>query len=239
MCGRVTLTVPAIEAVAEALGAELDPTDAAAYEPRANVAPSERHWMLRRSNAGRRRLERAAWGFTVPAATATQRLMFNARSETAERLGLFRDAWQRRRCVVPTDGFYEWSGPRGDRRPTWFRAPDEGLLLMAGLFDERADGTRFTILTTRSSGLVAPLHDRMPVVLRPDQVEAWLEAPDPALMEPAPPEALVARPASPSVNSTRPRRTAADPSGRSDQASRSEARPATGRAKQLSLFGDG
>jgi putative SOS response-associated peptidase YedK len=245
MCGRVTLTVPAIEAVAEVLGAEVDPAQAAAYAPSTNVAPSEMHWMLRRSN-DRRRLERAAWGFTLP---EQKRLFFNARGETAARIGLFRAAWERRRCVIPTDGFYEWSGPPGDRRPTWFRAPDEGLLWMAGLFDERDGTPRFTILTTQSSGLVAALHDRMPVLLRPDQVDTWLDTPDEALVRPAPLDALIARPASPSVNGTRRAAKAKQPDAMAVDSPAAnaviEARPSAkpsiatsgGRAaRQLSLF---
>jgi putative SOS response-associated peptidase YedK len=85
--------------------------------------------------------------------------------------------------VIPTDGFYEWTGSKGHRRPIWFHARDGGLVLLAGLFQEPIDGEPakkaksrrlFTILTTKPNRVIEPIHDRMPLVVPRDEVDAWL-----------------------------------------------------------------
>jgi putative SOS response-associated peptidase YedK len=96
--------------------------------------------------------------------------------ETAGRLPSFRDAFRVRRCIVPADGFYEWHEEEGRRLPNWYHHADDSLLLMAGLFTS-ALRPAFTILTMPANDVVAPAHDRMPVVLPPDAARAWLDDP--------------------------------------------------------------
>lgn len=106
--------------------------------------------------------------------------LINARSETAHRKPAFREAFRGGRCLVPADGFFEWKKTPHGRLPVWVHAEGEGLLTLAGLSDrwESPEGEvleSFTILTTDASDLLRPVHDRMPVVLRPEARAAWLD----------------------------------------------------------------
>jgi putative SOS response-associated peptidase YedK len=196
MCGRFTLTVADVAELARELSAELDRLRAGDYRPRYNVAPLDRHWVVR-LEAGRRLLLPARFGFT----SAGRPPLINARAETAARLPTFRRAFQEGRCLVPTDGFYEWTGPAGGRRPIWFWPSAGGLLLLAGLCREQGGELSFVILTTAASAEVAPVHDRMPAVLSVASAAAWLERADTSLLAPAPAGWLRSRAVSPRVNS--------------------------------------
>ena len=188
MCGRVTLTMPDVQEVARLLEARISPADAASYRPRWNAAPTDRHWVVEPSPQGRL-LVPAVWGFANGA--------INARRETAGRL--FKKSFAQGRVVVPADGFYEWTGPRNARRPVWFRPRDGGLLYLAGLAETLPDGRLgFVVLTTEAAGEVARVHDRMPVLLPRENVQAWLERPDSGLLVPS--DVLVGKEVSPRVN---------------------------------------
>ncbi|WP_441290471.1 SOS response-associated peptidase [Sorangium sp. KYC3313] len=226
MCARFTLAVPDFATLLAMLepssGAgrtarsiAADPEMAARFRPRFNIAPATVHPVLR-ARDGRRALVAATWGFVARFARggAGPSLLANARAESARAKPTFREAFAARRCVVPADGFYEWTGPKGARRPTWFHPAEGGLLRLAGLYQPAKDpGTgepdvRFTILTTEANADVAPIHDRMPVLLGPGDVDLWLgldEGADAdraeALLRPAPRGALAARAVSPRVNS--------------------------------------
>ena len=216
MCGRFTLTETDFDALAEALGVTAAPNAeewaarAALYRPRYNVAPTEQHWLVR-VKEGERELVPASWGlinsWAKDASGAFRQI--NARSETAKSRPAFRDAFQRRRCVVPADGFFEWVGPKNARRPVWFHAADGGLLRLAGLYeswrDPKTDALRrtFTVLTTAANDVVAMAHDRMPVILAANDVGPWLHGGGEELLHPAPSEWLVATPVSPRVNSVK------------------------------------
>ena len=181
MCGRFTLTKRDLVEVATELEASFAPEDAAAYRPRYNAAPTDHHFLLRFDD-GNRRLRAAVWGLISPKHT----LVINARAETVMSRPMFREAFYQRRCVIPADGFFEWQGTAKQRRPVWFHAPDGQVLPLAGVYDEEPDGTlRFTIVTTDANDVVAPVHDRMPVVLPKDAVSAWLAAPHRELLVPA------------------------------------------------------
>jgi putative SOS response-associated peptidase YedK len=192
-----------LSAVADELGAALDDAYLAAPpKPRFNVAPSDRHpvLLLRRApGAKTRTLVPATWGLP---AEGQRPALINARAETAAFRPTFRDAFAHRRCVVVTDGFYEWRREGAHKQPFWFHRADDGLLLFAGLFEERP--ARFTVLTTEANALVATIHDRMPAVLPTSrEVDAWLDRPDRSLLRPAPEGLLVATPVSSRVNSVK------------------------------------
>lgn len=199
MCGRFTLTTKDFGKVASELGAELEESLASAWKPRYNIAPTDAHPVLV-EDAGKRKLQPATWGFRRKGIPT---LWINAKSETAAKNGLFKRAFADRRCAVPADGFLEWQGTARQRRPMWFHAPDGGLLLFAGLWDERDGQRSFTVLTTAANELVAPVHDRMPVLLPRSRVDAWLRHPDAALLVPAEAGLLIATPVSPRVNSVK------------------------------------
>ena len=186
--------------LADELDALADDAAAAAYRPRYNVAPTDVHPILR-LDRDQRRLEPAVWGFENAPGRPP---LFNARAETAPIKDSFRGAFVNGRCVVPADGFFEWSGTGENRRPFWLHRADGKLLLFAGLYEPSATGDRrFTVLTTQPNTMVAQLHDRMPVILAPEQVDTWLRRGDPAVLQPAPADVLVATPVSTRVNSVR------------------------------------
>lgn len=220
MCGRFTLTVPTFEDLAEVLGVDVAPDAAQVpYRPRFNVAPTDPSWIVR-MNHGVRELMSASWGLIPRWSTHARQAgrPINARAETLATTPTFRDSVARgRRCVVVTDGFFEWEKVGKERLPFWFRpANDERLLLMAGVwdswFDKEAEAkkTSFSIVTTRASSDVTFLHHRMPVLLRDDDaLAAWLDAspglPEAAsaLFQPSPPGTLVPLRVSTRVNSVK------------------------------------
>jgi putative SOS response-associated peptidase YedK len=175
MCGRFTLTVRDLPTLAELLGLTVDPALVPQYRPRFNVAPTQRHWIV--TQPQRRQLGPARWGLGPKA-------QINARSETARTKPMFRRAFANERCVVPADGFYEWQGPPHARRPMWIHPRDGGLLLFAGLYEEKEeDGARFTILTCAANDELRPIHDRMPAVLVGSEVDRWLAPGAPTELE--------------------------------------------------------
>jgi putative SOS response-associated peptidase YedK len=122
----------------------------------------------------------------------------NARAETLATTPAFRLAYRTRRCLVPVNAFFEWSGERGHKVKWRIGLKDEPLFALAGLWEwwkdpatERGVET-YTIITTRANHAIAPLHDRMPVVIPARDHERWLDAVDPApdLLEPLPDAAL-------------------------------------------------
>lgn len=196
MCGRMTLTKRELAEIADELAAVFDPETAEAWRPRYNVAPTDRHLVLRTLD-GRRRLEAAQWGF-LPSVEGRGPLI-NARADTAPVKDAFRAAYAGGRCVVPADGFFEWRKTPEGRHPIWFHRADGKLLLMAGLWE----AGRFTVLTTAPNALVREVHDRMPAILEPEEAEAWLAAPAQRLLHPAAEGVLEGRPVSDRVNSVR------------------------------------
>lgn len=105
----------------------------------------------------------------------------NARAETVDTQPSYREAYKARRCLVPINAFYEWSGPKGHRTKWRIRLKDEDLFAVAGLWERWRDPeTReavdtYTIITTAANEAIAKLHDRMPVVLRREDEERWLD----------------------------------------------------------------
>jgi putative SOS response-associated peptidase YedK len=143
-----------------------------------NVPPTERIRIVH-EREGERRLAAARWGFRPPwADDAAGRSWINARAETAWDSPAFGPALRATRCIVPADAFYEWDRSAVPRQPYAIGpAEDGGLLAMAGIWSERRDGVRsVAVLTTAPNRLVAPIHDRMPVILHIDLIDAWLDS---------------------------------------------------------------
>ncbi len=181
MCGRFTLTYQQKQRLAEELGVNVEEINDADYRPRYNVAPTDPHWIVRMQFEEREILS-AKWGLVNTWAKDAKRAakQINARSETISTNAAFREAFGKRRCVVPADGFYEWTGAGATRQPIWFHRPDGKLLLFAGLYESwpaTHDNWQrtFTIITTTPNQVVSPVHDRMPVILNGDDVDYWLD----------------------------------------------------------------
>ena len=207
----MTLTERDGGAIAAALEAEWSTAAAAAYRPRYNVAPGDRHPVLR-AEAGRRTIDLLAWGMrgggTAGAARGRGRVrgdtaLINARAESLAIRDRFREAFIGRRCVIPADGFFEWRKLDGGRRrqPYWFHADRRGLLCLAGLYDEDGENEgRFVVVTVPAGAAVRPVHDRMPAVLDRAGADRWLAAPDLDVLRPAADGVLVATPVATRVN---------------------------------------
>lgn len=216
MCGRYTLTSPA-QAIADVFGIDGEIAAAASGPPRYNVAPGQDVWIVRADRTGRHReLASVRWGLVpsfaeTPSPAAT---MINARAETAATKPAFRKPFRRRRCIVPADGFFEWQRRSGGSQPYLIGNRDHRPFGMAGLWDvwrgagdERIESC--TILTTAPNQLVSPLHDRMPVILAPDDFALWLDPREAdverltAVLRTAPSEELEIHAVSTRVNDTR------------------------------------
>lgn len=209
MCGRYTLTVSA-KVLAEVFGVAEDPTHA----PRYNIAPTQQVPLVRGGAGAARELGRARWGL-VPSWAEDPSIgnrLINARSESAAGKPAFRAAVRQRRALMPADGFYEWVRTGGRKQPHLIRYADRRVFAFAALWERwrgpgGGDLVSCTILTTSPNDLVAPLHDRMPVILDPPSWDEWL-APEPPppprfaeLTAPRPAAGMVAFPVSMRVNS--------------------------------------
>jgi len=178
MCGRTTLFAPRA-AVEERFGASF----AYDYEPRYNIAPGGPGLpAIRNENATA--IEQLHWGI-VPHWVddrADWHEPINARAETVAEKPTFRDAFAKRRCLVLADGFYEWTGPQGKRKPHRVVVDDGELFAMAGLWETWSENgdevVSVTVVTTDANDVVGRLHDRMPVILAPDEESTWLESDD-------------------------------------------------------------
>jgi len=212
MCGRFTQQRPTSE-IARIFEADDLAGDEGGHF---NVAPTDEAAVVVQRD-DRRAVVRYRWGLVPSWAEPRQASKaFNARAETLATSGLFRDAFRRRRCLVPADGFYEWLKlDGGGRRPMRILDPAGEPLALAGLWTGRRDDETgewqrtFTIVTTRPNEFMAPIHNRMPVVIPPDAWAAWLD-PTPrepaelhALLEPRDDVPLAAYPVSSLVNSVR------------------------------------
>ena len=179
MCGRFTQQRPTSE-LAEIFDAENLADDPGGHF---NVAPTDDAAVVVQRD-DRRAVTTYRWGL-IPHWAAEARIAgrtFNARSETIAEMPAFRDAFRRKRCLVPVDSFYEWRRENGVRQPYRILRADGLPLVLAGLWDGWRDpetgGIRrtFTIVTTRANAQIADLHDRMPVILARDAWATWLNS---------------------------------------------------------------
>ena len=108
------------------------------------------------------------WGFENPKGKG---VLINARSETVTEKYMFRDALQRRRCIIPAAGFYEWDHSKNKVR---FLRKDASILYMAGIWTPSQEGNRFVILTTAANASISKVHHRMPVILEENQIKDWI-----------------------------------------------------------------
>ena len=215
MCGRFLLNTPL-----EALEAQFGAVGSAELAPRYNIAPTTPVAVVKEMAGAGRVITLHHWGL-IPSWAKDPALgnrLFNARSETVADKPSFRTAFRRRRCLIPADGFYEWQARTGGpKQPYLIRSSGGEPLALAGLWDlwEGFDGCleSCTILTTQANAFMAPVHDRMPVILAPGDWATWLDprprdqvrdfAPLRALLRPAPEGALRMVPLGPRVGNVR------------------------------------
>ena len=212
MCGRFTLHSPQ-----DRIAALFELAPAPELHPRYNIAPSQPVAAIRIApGQDRRVLDLLRWGLIPFWAKdpKTGYKMINARAETVASKPAFRDAFRRRRCLIPADGFYEWKAIEGGKQPYYIRLKGGGPFALAGLW-EHWDGAggevieSCTIIVTEANELMSTIHDRMPVILAPQDYDLWL---DPAvqaretvsgLLRPFPADAMEAYRVGLGVNSPR------------------------------------
>ena len=213
MCGRFTLTIENFELIMSSL--EVSTSDIeSSWKPRWNIAPTQEHLILHSISGGEdRQLSRSKWGLISDRDRnrSTTGVQINARAESLEVLSTYQEMFQKGRCLIPADGFYEWSRGTGSRRPFWFHRPDYRMLLFAGLFtklkstSQSLPATTFAIITTQANGPISRIHDRMPAIINDHDADDWLALGQSAerlrdLLQPASPDTLQARAVSRRVN---------------------------------------
>lgn len=180
MCGRYAVTLPP-EAMRQAFAYREQPN----FPPRYNIAPTQPVPVVRQDQ-GARQFLLMRWGF-IPGWVKDPKtfpLVINIRSESAGEKPSFRAAFTRRRCLMPADGFYEW--PRGggqrqqENRPYLFRRQGRGFFAFAALWEtwHSPDGSEIdtvAMVTGPANGLMAAIHERCPVILAPEDYDAWLD----------------------------------------------------------------
>ncbi len=186
--------------------------------PRYNVAPGQQVATVRTEDGGRR-LARLRWGLIPPWANEPNigYRLINARSETVRTKPSFRSAWRSRRCLIPADGFYEWTGERKARQPWLITMKEGGLFCFAGLWErwrvpagleltgmlaDLREGDALetcTILTTAANADISRIHHRMPVILPFESCGPWLAGDDMSL-GPLSPDTMSVHRVSPMVN---------------------------------------
>lgn len=179
MCGRFALKTPKAELVDLFNLSACDD-----YPVRYNIAPGTDIPVVRRSSEGLRLLHLLRWGLIPHWAKdpAIGARLVNARSESVTDKPAFRDAFRRRRCLVPTDGFYEWKADGKLKQPYYFSAASGAPLALAGLWEswKAPDGEivrTVCLLTTKANDLMASVHERMPVIVGREHWAAWLGDP--------------------------------------------------------------
>lgn len=210
MCGRFAQKSPAKKIAKQFKVEEVPP-----LTERYNVAPTQMILGIR-GEGDAREATFFKWGL-VPRWAKDPGIgnkLINARSETVEEKPSFREAFSRRRCIIPADGFYEWKRESGRKQPFFFRLKDERPFGFAGLWDrwEGAGGqviNSCTVLTTEANTVLRPVHDRMPVILHPEDYELWLGGCERdrtlirELLRPYPEGEMTGYPVGSAVNSTR------------------------------------
>ena len=179
MCGRFTQAYSwsEVHAFLDVFGAPQN------LRPRYNIAPTTTVDVMRSGDGGRE-LVSMRWGLVPRWWSKTLKDLpatFNARAETVAEKPMFRDAFRKRRCIIPASGFYEWTGEKGDKVPHLFTAGDGSpVLAFAGLWDRWTDPASgdevlsATIIVSGASDWMTPYHDRMPVLLAAADFEGWL-----------------------------------------------------------------
>jgi putative SOS response-associated peptidase YedK len=179
MCGRFALKSPPAKLV-ERFGLD----ECADFTPRYNIPPGTDIPVIRQSPEGKRVLHLLRWGLVPHWAKdpSIGNKLSNARGESVAEKPSFRDAFRRRRCLIPADGFYEWKTDGKVKQPYFISLKSGEPLAMGGLWEScrRPDGEILRtacIITTGPNDIMEPIHDRMPVILRAEDWQAWLEAP--------------------------------------------------------------
>jgi putative SOS response-associated peptidase YedK len=201
MCGRFTLKRP--ERV------RFDRLDSSVFDglvPRYNIAPSQDILTVAQRGSDR---EAAflQWGL-IPYWSKDPKAIINARVETIEDKPSFKESFERRRCLIPADGFYEWERVGKISQPYYFQMKDEAPFAFAGIWDRWGDRNGCAIITTTANELLAEIHNRMPVILPSESFDLWLSDASRAadlkeMLVPFPADLMTSHPVGYEVNNTK------------------------------------
>ncbi|MFO7543457.1 MAG: SOS response-associated peptidase [Thiobacillus sp.] len=176
MCGRFALKTPASQ-----LASHFKLDEAVEVAPRYNIAPGTDIPTIRHSPEGKRVMHLLRWGLVPHWAKdpSISNKLSNARGETVAEKPSFRDAFKRRRCLVPADGFYEWKAEGKLKQPYYFSMKDGAPFALGGVWESwrapNGDVLRTCcLITTEPNEIMLPVHDRMPVIVSPENYEQWL-----------------------------------------------------------------
>ena len=171
MCGRFTLKSPRRIKIPG-----VDPFAIDSLVPRYNIAPTQSVLTIMQREANREATF-LQWGL-IPRWSKEAKGFINAREETIEEKRSFSESFERRRCLIPADGFYEWQRTGKMAQPYYFQLKHEAPFAFAGIWDQWAwDGQSITscaVITTQANEVLAPIHNRMPVILHPHLYDLWL-----------------------------------------------------------------
>ena len=177
MCGRFT-SLLSPELLENTFGVQAPPD----ISPRYNIAPTQQVWIIREAATGGRFLSSVRWGLVPHWAKdlSIGSRMINARCETVHEKPAFRQAIRSRRCIVPASGLFEWATTPTGKIPHYVTMRDGSPLAFAGIWDswKTPEGETLetcAILTTAANSLMAPIHDRIPVILHPTEFDHWLD----------------------------------------------------------------
>jgi putative SOS response-associated peptidase YedK len=182
------------------------------YQPRFNVAPTTLIPVIRRGESGVREAVEMRWGLIPSRVRPGERLplMINARAETVATRSAYREAFARRRCIVPASGYYEWQkSPSGVSQPFLITRKDNQPMALAGIWEFAKGQATTAIITTHAAEVVRSIHDRMPATVAAGDWRRWLEpAPLPSeestrILAPHAQDSLRALPVSTRVNNAR------------------------------------
>ncbi len=183
MCGRYVLfkSIAEIAAFLDAADTSYFETEEHSFRPSYNAAPSVEMPIAFTGDGGERVLQAANWGFMKwkPKPGEKPFLPINARAESVAGNKLWRDSFMQSRCIVPVNGFYEWSGAKGNKTPHYIYPKKDSLFGLAGICSDLAPEGKsvsrsYAIITTPPNRLMEGIHDRMPAILHPEEFDDWL-----------------------------------------------------------------
>lgn len=211
MCGRFTSKAKPEQVEREFKVGKVNPN---LFEPRYNIAPTQVIPVVLETE-GERIINALRWRL-IPAWAKDESIgnkLINARAETLSEKPSFRDAFRKRRCIIPASGFYEWQkSNKGAKQPFYFYLKDKEVFGFAGLYEEWLDRhsgeilETYAIITTEANACLEPVHDRMPVILKAEDYDQWLDAKETRadklekLLAPYPSEAMASHAVSLAVN---------------------------------------
>src|SRR5918999_1692231 len=167
MCGRFTLQSAPRVKLNGVRNSDLP------FEARYNIAPTQEVLVIADFGSGLE-LRKLVWGF-VPARSNEGKIFINVRAETIDIKPSFSEAFRRRRCLVLADGFFEWKRAGKSKQPYYFQLNDQSTFAFAGIWESRGPQKTCAIVTTTANEAMEAIHDRMPLILSPENYQLWLD----------------------------------------------------------------